>query len=265
MFKLAVNILIFILAFSILFLISDTYYMYLMRVKKDGKPPTIKQKVKKRSFFKVIFRDLPYLFARYIYDKQGAFDEYGIVIFYGEQGCGKTMAVSHYANELLKKYPSAKVGSNYELSFQDFEIKNWKTLCNVKNQDKDGNSLPIIFCFDEVNQWAFSRDWASMPKNALSEMAYQRKNKRVILGTAQSIGQIDRQIRIQCQSGEFRRVFKVFDFLHIVVRFQPNFDENGDARKKSFKGFYFFLQYDDLRNYYDTFKTIERLANKNDD
>lgn len=261
---LAVNIFIFLILFSFLFIITDTIYFYLLKVKENGKPPTIKQKVKKRSIFLVIFRDFPRLLARYIYDKQGCFDEYGIVIFYGPQGCGKSMSVSQYAFELLKKYPSAKVGSNFDLSFQDFEIKDWKSLCTIKNQDPDGNNLPIIFCFDEVNQWAFSRDWQSMPKNALSEMAYQRKNKRVILGTAQSIGQIDRQIRIQCASGEYRRCFCFLDFINLVVRFKPNFDENGDCRKKSLIGAYVFLQTEELRTFYDTNKTIERLANKKD-
>ena len=257
--------LIFIISFIILFVLFDTCYHYLLQVKEKGKPVTIKVKVKKKGFFRSLLFDFPHCLARYIYDSQGIFDEYGIVIFYGPQGCGKSMGVSHYANELRKKYPTAIVGSNYDLSFQDFEIKDWKTLCTVKNKDEKGNNLPIIFCFDEINQWAFSRDWQSMPKNAISEMAYQRKNKRVILGTAQSIGQIDRQIRIQCASGEYRRVFCLLDFINIVVRFKPNFDENGDCRKKSLIGAYMFLQTDEFRTFYDTNKTIERLANKKDD
>lgn len=250
----------FIGLFTILFIVFDIFYYYLIQIKQRGKPLSIRSKFKESSLFIKFFRDFPRLFARYLYDRQGSFDEFGIVIFYGPQGCGKTMAVTQYAQQLYCKYPSSKIGSNYDLMIQDFKITDWKSLLLEKNDDENGNHLPIIFCFDEVNQWAFSRDWQSMPKNALAEMAFQRKNKRVILGTAQSIGQIDRQIRIQCASGEYRRCFTFFDFLTVVVRFKPQFDEEGNARKKVFKGVYAFLQDETLRYLYDTNKTIERLA-----
>lgn len=259
----AVFFLEFIILFMLLFIIMDTCYFYSLRIKEKGKPPLLKSDFKESSLFIKIFRDFPRLFARYLYDRQGTFDEYGIVIFYGPQGSGKTMAVTHYAQKLFCKYPMSRIGSNFDLLIQDFEIKDWKSIILEKNQDENGNNLPIIFCYDEVNQWAFSRDWQSMPKNVLGEMAYQRKNKRVILGTAQSISQIDRQIRLQCASGEYRRCWTIFDFITIVVRFKPDFDENGDCRKKHIKGFYMFLQDETLRYLYDTNKTIERLA-KND-
>lgn len=249
--------------FMLLFIIADTGYYYFLRIKEKGKPPLLKSKFKESTLFIKIFRDFPRLFARFLYDRQGSFDEFGIVIFYGPQGCGKTMAVTHYAQKLYCKYPMAKIGSNYDLLIQDFRIKDWKTIVTEKNLDKKGNCLPIIFCFDEVNQWAFSRDWQSMSKNVIGEMAFQRKNKRVILGTAQSISQIDKQIRLQCASGEYRRCFTIFDFITIVVRFKPDFDENGECRKKRLIGAYAFMQDETLRYLYDTNKTIERLA-KND-
>ena len=258
----AVFFLKFIISFLFLWIVFDILYQYILKVIKDGKPHSIKSDFKSVSLFHQFIFDFPRLFARYLYDRKSRFDEYGIVVFYGPQGCGKSMAVSHYCQKLYCKYPSAKIGSNYDLLIEDFKIKDFKSLLTEKNLDEKGENLPIIFCYDELNNWAFSRDWQSMPKNVISELAFQRKNKRVILSTAQSIGQLDRQIRIQCASGEFRRCYTFFDFITLVVRFKPDFDEEGNARKKKFRGFYIFFQDEVLRYLYDTNKTIERLANK---
>lgn len=252
----------FIIAFFVMYIVFDTIYHYFCKVKKEGKPHSIKSDFKYKSLLYQIIFDFPRLMARYLYDRKSRFDEYGIVVFYGPQGCGKSMSVAHYAYFLKNKYPSSIVGSNFDLIYQDFEIKDFKTLLEKKNKDEKGENLPIIFCYDELNQWAFSRDWQSMPKNVISELAFQRKNKRAILGTAQSIGQLDKQVRIQCASGEFRRCYTFFDFITLVVRFKPDFDEEGNARKKKFRGAYIFLQNEQLRTFYDTNKTIDRLVNK---
>lgn len=241
--------------FSILFILIDSFYFYHENIKKYGKPTPIIQKVKQRSLFLVIFRDFPRLLGRFFYESKNAFNDYGIVIFYGPQGCGKTVSVSHYALKMKEKYKNLLIGSNYDLTLEDFKIKSWKVLVDKKNGD-----FPILFCIDELNQWANSRDWQHMPKTILGELCFQRKNKRLILGTAQSISQIDKQIRLQCGSGEFRRCFCWLGFINLVIRLRPEFDSDGNLIKKHFKGFYFFLQDEKIRSLYDTFKTIERLA-----
>lgn len=243
----------FIFLFSLLFIFFDVFYYYVKFVKQYGKPKQNKQTFQESSFFYKFFRDFPRLLARYFYENHNNFNEYGIVIFYGPQGSGKTMSVCHYAQKLYTKYPKAKIGSNFNFLLRDFDIKGWKSLVKEKNGDE-----PIIFCFDEVNQWANSRNWSKMPMYVLGEVAYQRKNKRVILGTAQSIAQIDKQIRIQCASGEFRRCFCFLGFINLVFRFKPSFDTEGNLLKKHFVGFYWFFQDEVLRYLYDTLQVIEQ-------
>lgn len=245
----------YIICFCIIFIFADAYYFYHVNIKKYGKPTKIKKKVKKRSLFLIVFRDFPRLLGRFFYENKNAFNDYGIVIFYGPQGCGKTVSVSHYALKMQEKYEKILIGSNYDLSIENFKIKSWKVLVDKKNGD-----YPICFCIDELNQWANSRDWQHMPKTILGELCFQRKNKRLILGTAQSISQIDKQIRLQASSGEFRRCFCWLNFINLVVRLRPEFDTEGNLVKKHFIGFYFFLQDEKIRSLYDTFKTIERLA-----
>lgn len=249
-------ILIFVLIFSIAFIITDSVYFYFKNIKEFGKPEKIKSDFKESSFLIKLFRDFPRLMGRCLYERKNAFDDYGIIVFYGPQGCGKTMSVVHYAQQIYTKYPKSKVGSNFNLLWEDFNVKSWNTLFKIKN----GN-YPIVYCIDELSQWANSRDWQKMNKNVLGELCFQRKHKRLILGTAQSISQIDKQIRLQCASGEFRRCFtpKLFNFVTLVIRFRPEFDSEGNLKNKHFKGFYIYLQDEILRYSYDTLQTIGRL------
>ena len=250
---------IFITAFCFLFLISDTIYFYILKVKEFGKPPKLSSDFQESSFFYKLFRDFPRLLGRYFYEKNNAFEDFGIIIFYGPQGSGKTMAMTHWLQKMYVKYPKCVIGTNYGFLIEDFQIKNFKTLLTKKNPDSE---QPIFFAYDEINNWANSRDWQKMPRNVLADLCYQRKNKRLVLATSQSISQIDKQIRIQCGSGEYRRCFCWLGFIHCVVCLRPEFDSEGNLTKKHFKKIYFFLQDEILRYLYDTLKIIDVLQDK---
>lgn len=241
----------FISSFILLFIISDSLYFYFMLIKEKGKPKKITSDFKETPTIIKIFRDFPRLLGRFYYESQTSFDDFGIIIFYGEQGCGKTMSVVHWAQKLYCKYPTSKIGSNFNLLFQDFKIKSLKDIVRNKSEE------PVIFCIDELNRWAHSRQWRDTDMNTLYELCYNRKNKRVILTTAQSISQIDKQIRIQANAGEFRRCFCFGSFIHLVLRYKPKFDSEGNLERKLFRGFYFYLQDEELRYCYDTLMCID--------
>ena len=246
---------IFILLFAFLFITFDSLYFYLLQVQENGKPKKLSRAFKESSFFIKLFRDFPRLFGRYLYDRQSFFYDSGLIIFYGPQGCGKTSAVVHWCEKLCGKYPGIKVGSNFDLLIQDFDIKSWKQLVTEKNGEE-----PIVFCIDELNEWADSHEWQKMPNSIISELCFNRKNKRCILGTAQNISQVNKRFRIQANSGEFRRCFLIFDFINVVVRLRPEFDTDGNLLKKHFIGFYWFFQDEVLRYIYDTYRTVSRLS-----
>lgn len=233
----------------------DSFY-HLIIFKKIPIKKSPKVLYKGRSIFKQIFVDLPIYLARGIYESDpNQFNEYGIIIFYGPQGSGKTMAMTHYINEVACKFPETKIGTNYKLLIQDFDMINWYPLVDTSLKGK-----PCIFAFDEISQWFNGRNWQSFPKDLLTEIAYNRKNHRVILGTAQNVCMVDVAIRRQASSGEFRRCFTFFGFIGLVVRFRPEFDVEGNLTKKHYKGFYFYFQNDTLRYLYDTFSTIEEMS-----
>lgn len=247
--------LLFLALFTILFLTADSIYFYLLTVKKNGKPKKLSRTFKESPFFIKLFRDFPRLFGRYLYDRQLNFADSGLIIFYGPQGCGKTSAVVHWCEHLCAIYPGIKVGSNFDLLIEDFKIKSWRNLVTEKNED-----LPICFCIDELNEWADSHEWQKMPSSIISELCFNRKNKRVILATCQNLSQINKRFRIQANSGEYRRCFLIFDFINVVVRLRPEFDSEGNLLKKHYLGFYWFFQDETLRYLYDTFRTVERLS-----
>lgn len=241
--------------FTVLFITSDIIYFYLLQIKHNGKPKKLSRNFKESSIFIKLFRDFPRLMGRYLYDRQFNFNDSGLIIFYGPQGSGKTSAVVHWCEKLCGKYPTIKVGSNFDLLIEDFKVKSWKQLVTEKNDDG-----PICFCIDELNEWADSHEWQKMPNSIISELCFNRKNHRVILGTAQNISQVNKRFRIQAGSGEYRRCFVIFDFINFVVRLRPEFDTDGNLVKKHFIGFYWFFQDEVLRYIYDTFRTIERLS-----
>ena len=241
----------FILLFSVLFIALDSLYFFLLTIKKNGKPKNIKSHFTESSFFIKLFRDFPRLLGRAFYESLNNFNDYGIIIFYGPQGCGKTMAVTHYAQKIWAKYPTSKIGSNYHLMIQDFPVKSLKDLVKYNNLD-----VPQIFCIDEIQKWANSRNWQHLDMSVLGEICYNRKHKRLLLGTAQSISMVDKQFRIQSGCGEFRRCHTFKGFITLVIRFQPKFDMDGNITEKRFKGFYIFLQDEVLRYLYDTLEVI---------
>lgn len=245
-----------IFLFSILFIGCDSIYFFIKNLKEKGKPKRLKSHFSESSLFIKVFRDFPRLLGRAIYENLNSFNDYGIVIFYGPQGCGKTMATCHYAQKIWAKYPTSKIGSNFHFMLDDFQVKSLKDL--VKYNDLD---VPQIFCIDEVSKWANSRNWQHMDLSVLGEICYNRKHKRLLLGTSQSISMVDRQFRLQSGCGEWRRCFTFLGFITLVVRFHPEFDSEGNIKEKKFKGLYVFLQDEVLRYLYDTLEVVGEQIN----
>jgi hypothetical protein len=92
----------------------------------------------------------------------------------------------------------------------------------------------------------------------LSVITQNRKNRRVILGTAQNFYLLAKPIRSQCT--EVRQCVTLGGVLTIVTRREPICDEAGDVKEMKFRGMYFFVHSDRLRNSYDTYSIVESLS-----
>lgn len=212
-----------------------------------------RQKVKKHGFLRQIFIDAP---KQIVEDKFNQdpdfFTHQGLIIFEGRQGSGKTTSMVYEAMQLQQEFPLAKCTSNLAYTHQDIALNDWRMLINYKNGIKG-----VIVMMDELQNWFSSNDSKNFPPEMLQVITQNRKNRRVILGTAQNFYLLSKAIRTQ--TTEVRRCVTLLGCITIVRRFEPILDAQGDVLEWKNKGIYFFVHDKKLRESYDTYKVIERL------
>lgn len=209
---------------------------------------------KRRSIIKRLLIDAPKQYATDLVNRQsGFFREQGLIIYEGPQGSGKTSAMIHDASKLLDKYPNCKCISNCEFSRQNEPLKHWKKLVHYKN-----GIYGVIAIIDELQNWFSSNQSKDFPPEMLSVITQNRKNRRVIMGTAQSFYMLAKAIRTQ--TVEVRSCFTLAGCVTFVKRKAPVVDSDGQVIDWKFRGMYFFVHDEKLRKSYDTWKVIESLV-----
>ena len=109
---------------------------------------------------------------------------------------------------------------NLNYKFQDDELKDWKQIIDYKN-DKKG----VIIQIDEIQNWFNSKASKDFPPEMTQVVTTNRKQRRVIMGTAQRFYMIAKDIRTQVT--EVRNCTTLFGCLTIVHRQQPIINADG--------------------------------------
>lgn len=243
----------FVLEFVCLFAILHFGAWFVITYRNSPKCKTVGVPRRKKSFLKRILYDFPCQLAR---DKASfdpsVFQPKGIVVFTGEQGQGKTISMMQMATRILDDYPSAICLSNTEFNRRDIELSDWRQLCSVKNGKKG-----VVVIMDELQNWFNSKQSKNFPPEMLSVVTQNRKNHRIILSTAQNFYMLSKDIRSQCSMVCKCRTF--LGCLTIVTKLKPIVNNEGVVEKSIFKGMYFYIQSDKLRNSYDTYSVIDSL------
>ena len=168
------------------------------------------------------------------------------------QWYGKTIAMAQQALAWRKEYPKAKCITNFALSGEDAKLNDWRLLVGYKNGIQG-----VIACIDEMQNWFSSNQSKNFPPELLEVITQNRKNRRVIMGTAQSFNRLAKPLREQAT--EVRKCYTFFGCLTCVHRVIPELDSNGDVVEWKHRGWYYFVHNKEIRESYDTWKVIEAL------
>lgn len=142
------------------------------------------------KFFKFYFFIFKDLFHALKYGR--SFSEFGVSLYCGKQGAGKTTAMVEYLLRMRAKYPKCKIYTNFGFKFQDGEFNDWNDFFNIRNGE-DG----VIFAIDELQNEFNSTAWKNFPESLLSEITQQRKQRIKIVSTSQVFTRVVKPIREQ--------------------------------------------------------------------
>ena len=187
---------------------------------------------------------------------------YGIWLYCGLYGQGKTMALTEYLTRMRKRYgDKIYICTNYGFKYEDFPLTHWRNL--LSTYDK-----PVIFGYDEIQNEFNSRDYQNFPYELVKLLTQNRKgNGKQIAGTAQRFGRVDKTIRelcthvIECRRAYFGRVTKLRKY--DVEDYEQYLNEVDVMRKHKIPcQRYKFIQTDKLRASYDSFQMLDSARKK---
>ncbi|MGT2757717.1 hypothetical protein [Streptococcus ovuberis] len=229
-----------------------------MKLKKSGELRF--ETLSKKSFYKKILVFLAYI----IHDgfmrlKNGReFREYGLTLYCGRQGAGKTMAMVEYLERMRKLYPKAVICTNFGYVHENFPMTSWKQIFEIRN-GLDG----VIFAIDEIQNEYNSSSWKNFPEGLLAEITQQRKQRIKIVGTSQVFTRVVKQLReqtfevVDCRTflgrWTFTKAFDAEEYNAVCDRPEAKFKLRRLWRKN-------FVQSKKLREKYDSYAKIEQLA-----
>lgn len=186
------------------------------------------------------------------------FKEYGMTMYCGRQGAGKTTAMTEYLERMRKKYPKALILTNYGYAHETRAFKDWSDFFEVKN-GTDG----IIYAIDEIQNEFSSTQWKNFPEALLSEITQQRKQRVKIVCTSQIFTRVAKPLREQCMDvvecftiggrWTWMKAFDAVDYNRIID--SPTGKDN--LRRLYVKTF---IQDEHLRSLYDSYAKIERIS-----
>lgn len=191
------------------------------------------------------------------FKERDTFKEYGLTLFCGRQGAGKTTGMVWYLNEMKEKYPDVIIVTNFGYKHQDYELKNWRDMTTIRNGTKG-----VIFAIDEIQNEFSSTEWQKFPPFLLAEITQQRKQRVKIVGTSQVFTRVTKQIReqtyevVECLTISGRWTWlKAFD-AERYNRVIDNPDKKLDLKRVWRANF---IQDEKIRSSFDSYYKVEKV------
>lgn len=188
------------------------------------------------------------------------FNRYGLIMFVGRQGEGKTLSLVNYARDLKAAYPNLLIYANFTCSFADGVINSLNDLLTIRNGEQG-----VLFLIDEIQNEFSSSASRDFPETLLSTLTMQRKQRIHIAATSQVFTRVAKPIREQCfEVVECRTFFKRWtrNRCYDAVDYNSVVDSKSlDAKRKLRKKWKTsFIQTDELRSCYDTYEVVQRIS-----
>lgn len=235
-------------------------FLYRLLIKRQKLPKRTKKRnfhyVEKFNPVKLIFWDFPKrLIQDYFTRNPDTFDTYGVHVFAGEQGSGKSIAAVHFIKMIMERNPCCHLASNINLNFQNSVIHDWTDIIQTSN----GTDGQIIF-LDEIQNWFSSNESKNFPPEMLTEITQQRKQRKIVVGTSQVFTRISKPIREQITL--LYKPMTIAGALTIVRVYKVSLNDDGTVKNMKMRRWYAFVHDDELRSCYDTYEKVERLSVK---
>jgi hypothetical protein len=203
--------------------------------------------------------------AKNAYDlnKEGirSFNDYGLRLYSGCQGSGKTTSMVEQLENYRKEYEGLFIATNFGYVHQDLALETLEDLVTLPKLVRDLGYIGLVIGWDEI-QNDFDNTTRNFPITVLRTITQQRKQAIKILATSQVFTRVAKPIReqtfevVQCRTLLERWVFqKWYDPLEYEYWIaNANKDNKLRVKRK-----YNFVQTDDLRALYDSYAVIDNL------
>jgi hypothetical protein len=184
-----------------------------------------------------------------------ALREFGLWCICGEQGSGKNMTAAYLLKWFQARYEKVIVGSNIDFDSADYNISSFDDFINTNNGVNGNVALldeaHLLFNNLGVNAKNFD-------ENYLAEVCMQRKQRKVCFMLSQQFNRLN----IVCRQNCFRlfEPHTFFNCLTIVFQYKLKTEADGQTVNKKFQRVFFFVHNDELRNSYDSYALVDKLA-----
>lgn len=188
------------------------------------------------------------------------FSPFGVSLWCGRQGEGKTISVVAYLRDLRRRYPKCIIVANFPCQFADRLMVSWKDLMEVRNGEHG-----VCFAIDEIQTEFSSTDFRDFPAEILTEITQQRKQRVKIVLTSQVFTRVVKAIREQCyEVVECRTLFRrlTINKAYDAVAYERWHDAGQVGKRPRLLWQYWCVQDDNLREAYDTDAKVLRLKDR---
>lgn len=204
------------------------------------------------------FKDLFIVIKKRFIDKEKIVPEWAeFFLIVGRRGSGKTLALTYLLEDYRAKFgDKILICTNYNYKNQDFPLISWRQF--LEKYDK-----PIIFAVDEIQNEFESTRWASFPMPVFNEFTLSRKNKKMLISTAQEFERVDKKIRTYSNTIIHMKKFanRLF-WMRYFDRFDFELSQLSGKRTPETGeklGHKLFIAHDEIRQLYDTNEIVKRI------